>query len=186
MEPKNPTDDETRSINEADFVALLTSGQNAITLTVRALMLGDRGMEEVVQQTNAKLWQKRADFEVGTNFRAWAAAVARFEVLNYRKQQARDARLRFSDDLEQQIACEVGELEDDLYDRHAALQECLKQLKPESRDLLLSRYNGNETIADLASRIGRSVGGIKVSLSRLRTGLSQCIERRLSTGESVE
>ncbi|TWU19017.1 sigma-70 family RNA polymerase sigma factor [Allorhodopirellula heiligendammensis] len=179
MEPHQQSDDET------EFVAMLTGNQSAIVLAVRALMPGERSVDEVVQQTNAKLWQKRGDFERGTNFRAWAAAIARYEVLNYRKQQARDSRLTFSDELEHQIASEVGELNDDLLDRHAALQECLHELKPESRELLLSRYNSDETLAELACRIGRSVGGVKVTLCRLRTSLAQCIERRRSTEEGL-
>ncbi len=179
MEPSNQSDD------EAEFVAILTASQNAIALAVRALMPGDRCIDEVVQQTNAKLWQKRAEFEPGTNFRAWAAAVARYEVLNYRKQQARDARLKFSDELEHQIASEVGELHDDLLDRQLALRECLKELKTESRELLLSRYSRDETLAELASRVGRSVGGIKVTLCRLRTALSQCIQRRLNAEQGL-
>ena len=122
---------------DAQFVAELTRCQSPLELYVRGLMPGDPAAEEVVQQANAKIWLKRADFELGTNFRAWALSIARFEVLNYRKQQARDARLRFSDELEQTIATEMAELEDDLAERQTALQECLGELKPESRELLI-------------------------------------------------
>ena len=167
--------------NAAEFVALLTGCQAKLTLYVRSLMPADRGAEEVVQQANSKIWQKRNDFQLGTNFQAWAMAIARYEVLNYRKQQARDARLQFSDELEQTITEELQEWNDDQVDRHAALQNCLQQLKPESRDLLMTRYASSETLADLSHRIGRSVGGIKVTLSRLRSKLSDCIERHLRT-----
>ena len=49
--------------------------------------------------------------------------------------------------------------------------------------MLLSRYGGEETLAQLAARVGRSVGGIKVTLSRLRTALLECIQRRLIAEE---
>jgi RNA polymerase sigma-70 factor (ECF subfamily) len=173
------------SDEDAALVALLTASQTAITLAVRGLMPGERGVEEVVQQTNAKIWQKRAEFEPGTNFRAWAIAIARYEVLNFRKQQARDARLKFSDELEEQIAAEVADLNDDLLDRQFALRECLKELKADSRELLMARYSGEETLAEIAARVGRSVGGIKVTLCRLRTALSDCIQRRLKAEEGM-
>lgn len=176
----------SESDDDADFVAILTRSQNTIELVVRALMPGERCHDEVVQQTNSKIWQKRMEFDRGTNFRAWATAIARFEVLNYRKQRARDARVKFSSELEQQIATEVAYFHDDLADRRIALQECLNQLKPESRELLLSRYGREESLAELASRVGRSVGGIKVTLCRLRTALSDCIERRLDAAEGLE
>ena len=177
MEPSNPSDD------EADFVAMLTASQNAIALAVRALMPGERSVDEVVQQTNAKIWQKRGDFEAGTNFRAWASAIARFEVLNYRKHQARDARIKFSDELEHIIVAETAGIDDEMLNRQSALRECLKDLKSESREMLLSRYSGEETLAQLAARVGRSVGGTKVTLSRLRTALLECIQRRLLAEE---
>lgn len=167
---------------EAAFVALLTAAQTTIALAIRGLMPGDGGVDEVIQQTNVKIWQKRDEFELGTNFKAWAVTIARYEVLNYRKQQARDARLRFSDDLETQIAEEISQLDDTLVDRQLALRECLQQIKPESRELLLSRYASDETLSDYATRVGRSVGGVKVTLCRLRSALSACIERRMAAG----
>lgn len=173
MEPIESTHDD-------EFVASLTANQPALVMYVRSLMPGDRGAEEVVQQANAKIWQKRSDFENGTNFKAWMFAIARFEVLNYRKQQARDARLKFSDELEQTLASEMAEWDDDLLDRQEALQQCLKTLKPESRELLLMRYGSQETLAEFAGRVGRSVGGVKVTLNRLRNALATCIERRMS------
>ncbi len=165
--------------DDSEFVALLTGCQSALALYLRGLMPGDRGAEEVLQQTNAKIWQKRDDFKPGTNFRAWSLAIARFEVLNYRKQQARDARVRFSDELEQTIAAEIVEQDDDFLERHSALKDCLQELKPGSRDLLMMRYGSEETLADFASRIGRSAGSIKVTLYRLRGVLLTCIQRRL-------
>ncbi len=146
-------------------------------------MPGDRAASDVVQQANAKIWEKRSDFQLGTNFKAWAMSIARYEVLNYRKQQARDARLTFSDELEATIACEMAALDDDFAARHEALKACLKGLKPESRDLLMWRYGSQETLGDFADRVGRSVGALKVTLHRLRNSLATCIERRLVLGE---
>jgi RNA polymerase sigma-70 factor (ECF subfamily) len=173
----------TPAQNDSAFVAQLTDCQVPLALYVRGLMPGDGAAGDVVQQANAKIWEKRGDFESGTNFKAWALSIARFEVLNYRKQQARDARLIFSDELEATIASEIAGLDDDFAVRQLALKHCLHGLKPESRDLLMLRYGSRETLADFASRAGRSVGGLKVTLHRLRTSLAECIERQLLTGE---
>lgn len=170
---------------DAEFVAALTAGQAAIAVVVRALMPGESGFEEVVQQTNARLWEKRAEFEIGTHFQAWASAIARYEVLNYRKQQARDSRLRFSDELEQTIADEAPQFLNDLPQQQIALRMCLAEMNVENRELLLARYRGDESISQLASRVGRSAGGIRVTLSRLRDSLQKCIERKLETGEGL-
>jgi RNA polymerase sigma-70 factor (ECF subfamily) len=103
-------------------------------------------------------------------------------VLNYRKKQARDARLTFSDELERTIADEVPQMLHDLSQQQLALRKCLSELKAESRELLLARYRGEESISQLAAKLNRSVGGVRVTLSRLRDVLLKCIERRLETG----
>ena len=170
---------------DSAIVGLLTECQLPLRLYVRALMPGDSTYGDVIQQANAKIWEKREEFEIGTNFKAWAMAIARYEVLNQRKRQARDARLRFSSELEEIVATELVDLDDDLAERQEALRECMKSLKPESRELLMRRYASREPLSEFATRLGRSVGGVKVTLHRLRTSLAECIERRLvSAGES--
>ncbi|MCB9875929.1 MAG: RNA polymerase subunit sigma-24, partial [Planctomycetaceae bacterium] len=86
---------------DSRFVNELTTNQLSLSLYVRSLLPGDSAAHDVAQQANAKIWEKRGEFELGTNFKAWAFSIARYEVLNYRKRQSRDARLVFSDDLEQ-------------------------------------------------------------------------------------
>lgn len=175
MEPKEEDD--------GAFVALLTEHQLAIRYYVASLLPGDPSAPDVTQQANTTIWQKRNDFEIGTNFKAWAFAIARFEVLNYRKQQARDSRLTFSDELEEIIASEIEGESDDFERHHAALRLCLQKLKPMDRDLIYHRYFRKEPLADFAAKTGRSVGGLKVTLHRLRRNLRRCIERRLQEGK---
>lgn len=171
--------------DDSAIVGLLTECQLPLRLYVRSLMHGDPTAGDVIQQTNAKIWEKREDFQPGTNFKAWAMAIARYEVLNHRKRQARDARLQFSSELEETVASELAEMDDDLAERQAALRQCMKSLKPESRELLMRRYASREPLAEFARQVGRSVGGVKVTLHRLRSALAECIERRLlAAGES--
>ncbi|QDU63319.1 RNA polymerase sigma factor [Planctomycetes bacterium Pan216] len=171
--------------HDATFVSELTAHQLPILLYVRSLLPGDPSARDVAQQTNAKIWEKRSEFELGTNFRAWAFSIARFEVLNYRKQQARDAKLYFSDDLQEVIATEMADTHDDIQERHEALKRCLGKLRSRDRELLLHRYASTERLADYASMIGRSVGGLKVTLHRLRSALLECMERQLHAGETA-
>lgn len=170
--------------DDSQIVGLLTEYQMSLVVYVRSLMPGDPSANDVVQQANARIWEKRSEFRLGSNFRAWSFAIARFEVLNHRKRQARDARLTFSEDLEQTISSELASLEDDVLSRHEALRQCLGSLKAKSRQLLMQRYGSTESLAEFATRRGRSVGGLKVSLNRLRTSLAECIERKLLVEES--
>ncbi len=170
---------------DAQFVALLTDFQLPLLLYVRSLLPGDPAARDVAQEASAKIWEKRADFELGTNFKAWAFSIGRYEVLNYRKRQSRDAKLMFSEDLAQTIADELAQAPGDIQDRHEALQACLQMLRPQDRRLLLHRYSSSTSLADYAAEYQRSVGGLKVTLHRLRTALLRCIEGRLESGEAA-
>jgi RNA polymerase sigma-70 factor (ECF subfamily) len=171
--------------HETAFVAHLTDIQMPLRLYMQALLPGDSAAHDVVQQANATLWRKREDFILGTNFKAWAFSVARYEVLNYRKQQARDSRLVFGEDLEQTFAVEIASRDDDTELRHEALKHCLEKLRPKDRELLLHRYTATAgTLEDYAQISGRSVGGLKVTLHRLRNALLGCIEKQLTPLEA--
>lgn len=167
--------------NESAFVEQLTDLQLVLRIYVQSLLPGDSSAHDVTQQANATIWRKRGDFEIGTNFKAWAFSIARYEVLNYRKQQARTARFGFSEELNDTIAEEMTVRTTDLEQRHVALRSCLEGLRSKDRELLLHRYSSAGTLKDYSVRTGRSVGGLKVTLHRLRSALLSCISRRLQT-----
>ena len=171
---------------DSQIVALLTEHQLSIRLYVQSLLPGDSGAHDVAQTANSTLWKKRDDFEIGTNFKAWAFAIARFEVLNYRKKQAREARrLVFSEEMENFIADELPQHEDELEERQIALRGCLEQLKPAERELILHRYFERTPLKDYAEQIGRTAGSLKVTLFRVRNKLQRCILLKMP-GEEAE
>ncbi len=55
---------------ESATVAALTDIQLSLQCYVRSLLPGDYAASDVVQQANAKIWEKRAEFAQGTNFKA--------------------------------------------------------------------------------------------------------------------
>ena len=113
----------TDKSQESAIVALLTELQMPLRLYVNSLLPGDPSAKDVTQQANATIWKKRLDFTPGSNFKAWAFSIARFEVLNYRKRLAKEARLHFSEDLEQTFATEMSEFAEDWDSRMQALGE---------------------------------------------------------------
>ena len=166
---------------DAEFVAQLTSHQSALRLYVASLLPGCDDVADVAQQANVTIWDKRADFESGTNFKAWIFAIARYKVLDYRKKKARDSRLTFTEEMEGIFAAELPEFSDDLDSRQQHLRECLAQLKPAQRELIQHRYFHRTPLEEYAKLIGRSAGGLRVTLHRLRETLARCIESKLAS-----
>jgi RNA polymerase sigma-70 factor (ECF subfamily) len=94
--------------------------------------------------------------------------------------------LVFGEELEQVLAQDLVERDDETERRHEALRGCLAKLRQQDRELLLHRYSSTAgTLDDFAQRMGRSVGGLKVTLHRLRNSLLTCIEKQLTTTEAA-
>ncbi|MDA7598005.1 sigma-70 family RNA polymerase sigma factor [bacterium] len=170
---------------DSEFITLLTAHQSALRLYVASLLPGESRAVDVAQQANTTIWKKRDDFEIGTNFKAWIFAIARFEVLNFRKKQAKDSRrLVFSEELEDMMAEELPQLANDLDIRQTALRDCMENLKTAERELILHRYFHRTPLADYSKEIGRPVGSLKVTLHRIRGKLAKCIGSKMAVKEA--
>ncbi len=169
-----------------EFVRELTELQKALRVFVGYLMGGASATPDVVQEVNLILWEKREQFEMGTNFRAWAFTTARYVVLGYRRRMRRDGALLFDPDLIERLADE-WQVEPDEHERKlAALEHCLEKLPEEDLELVLKRYrSGHGGVEHLASQLGCSSGGLRSRLFRLRAALKQCVRRELEVEEGL-
>ena len=75
---------------------------------------------------------------------------------------------------------------DDLSDHQIALRSCLQMLKPADRDLIHHRYFKRTPLKEYSIEIGRSIGGLKVTLHRLRNRLQICIEKRIALSKEIQ
>lgn len=158
---------------------LIAAHQTRLRGLLRCLMINSRDVDDVLQETNRVLWQKSAQFQLGTDFWAWAAQIARFEVLTWRKRQSRDQHV-----FDEELVAGIGELaqshlaESD--NRLSALERCLERQPPSNRQLLELRYVLDESMASISDRLARPAGSIRQTLYRIRTALADCVQRVLA------
>ena len=140
--------------------------------------IGKKGdAEDVLQSTLLVLWRKFPGvYPYGYDrFRRWAFCVAKLERLRFHREQR---GLRF-------LAADVVEA---LVDQHAeavtkqmgedvALEECLGQLPKGERNFLLNAY-GSKRIQDFAEGAGINPDAVYQRLSRLRSRLRECLNRK--------
>ncbi len=158
-----------------EYVRLLVSHQASIRAFVISRMPGLPGASDVVQEVNLILWKKRTAFKIGTNFRAWAFAIARKKVSNHIRVLKRTERLPLSDQLLEELA-EDGATEPDQMDSWIdALDQCLGRLNEEQRELINFRYRGG-SLTNHPS--GASPGALRTRLHRIRALLRNCIKSR--------
>lgn len=162
-----------------EFVLELTNHQTAMLAYIRSLAPGNSGARDLLQDVNITLWQKRATFELGTNFKAWAFQTIRYHILNHRRRLVSQGWLVFDDDLIERMAPDFEVEPEDLEERHLALRKCLTRLRPKDRELLHHRYATSSPLKEFAEQTHRSAGTLKALLFNLRAGLRTCIEREI-------
>ncbi len=144
-------------------------------------VLGDPDRsEEVCQNASLAIIRKWDRFELGTSFRAWAFAVARFEIMAH-VQKRQDLPLA-SEEL--QVLTRVWEEErptqaEDL--KREALRRCVRKLPEQKRDVLRLRYEQGYGCDRVAGTLGKKVGAIHMLLRRLREALRDCVQREMGT-----
>lgn len=170
----------TNAEHDQEFVALLTAHQGPVLAYVRSLMPGFSGASDILQQTNITLWKKKDHFEIGTNFKAWAFAIARNHVMDQRKKLKRNGWLVFSDELAEVFAQEIDEDEPfDQDEAFRALEVCLSKLRDHDRELVQKRYCESVTLDAYAKELNRSSGTLKARLFKIRASLRRCLDNQL-------
>jgi RNA polymerase sigma-70 factor (ECF subfamily) len=139
--------------------------------------------EDVFQEVFLTVTRKACEFTPGSNFLAWARAIARLKVLEACRSARGGPALLGPEALEAVVA--AADVDDDVWaQKREALQQCLKQLAPRAREILELRYCDEYLPPpEIASRLSWSVGAVHVALSRARKFLQECTRRRLAPRE---
>lgn len=138
--------------------------------------------DDVLQETNIFLWERKDDFKAGSNFKAWAFKVAYFKSMASRRDSIRRGEVVFSEAIAQRISSEAEAHFEHRPDKLTALGSCLKKLKSEEYQLLQEKYINRNSLTDFAQQIGKSSDAVHKAASRLRLGLKSCIEQQLLKG----
>lgn len=162
-----------------EFVQLFTKHQRRVYLFILGQIPNPGDAEEVLQESNVVILRKCDQFEIGTNFLAWACSVARFEILKYRDRFKRN-RLRFSSEFLDLIEGETVRRDELSDSRRDALATCIGKLSDKDRELIQLRYASDGKGQDVAAALGRPRNSVYQSLSRIRKLLLDCVNRSLA------
>ena len=160
-----------------EFLRLFVDHEAAVHGFVRSLVPRREDAREIMQEVALVLWEKFDVFDQTRDFRKWACGVARYEVLAFTRDKARD-RLVFDESLVEVLADEgVGDSSGE--PRREALEGCLGKLASSQRALVLSAYDPDTRMDALAEQRGQTAMSLYKKLHRIRQTLLLCIERTL-------
>jgi RNA polymerase sigma-70 factor (ECF subfamily) len=153
---------------------------------VGGLLRDAHAAEDVIQEVWLRLAAEVEKGNVLDNQSAWCRGVAKNLVLKHWRKQRNAKVVADSAVLEVFLArideafAETDESADLWERRQQALDECVAALPEKSRRLLSLRYEGRESVENVAGRVGQSFDAVTKALYRLRQALSDCVERKLS------
>jgi RNA polymerase sigma-70 factor, ECF subfamily len=166
-----------------EFYCRLVDAQRTLYAYILRLLPNAADANDVLQETNMVLMRRRNDFRPGAEFVAWAAGVARFQVLAFRRDAGRQ-RLVFGEPLLDQLAAREAVKADTLDAMFTALERCRAKLSAADCRLLDSRYGENLSVTEIAERDGRSPRAISQALYRIRVLLLDCIQQVVRSQEN--
>lgn len=168
-------------------MTLFTRHERALRAFVRSLVYRWEDVDEVMQNTGLVLWRKFPEFDATgedreTDFFRWACVVARFEVLSWRRDRARDRHV-FDEDLVELLAAEADEARETLSAERQALELCLRKLPDDLRRVVLSAYEPGVKLNEVAKELGKTATAFYKKLNRTRASLLDCVRREAATME---
>jgi RNA polymerase sigma-70 factor (ECF subfamily) len=164
------------------FLRLFTTSEPALRAFVRRLVPSRDDARDVMQEVALVLWRKFGECPAGDGFRRWAFGVARYEVLAWFRDKARDRHV-LADDVLELLADESIEADERLESQRETLRACLDKLPSDRRRLVLAAYGPGARIQEVAALSGRTVAAFYQWLHRVRLALLECVRRATAKGD---
>lgn len=150
-------------------------------------LLPDRSVaEDVLHEVFLVLTEKASSFTPGTNFLAWARAVAYRKTLQAIEARGREAHALPLEALEKLAeSSESDVFVEDWEERRSALRYCLEKLGSGARRMLRLHYFEGFGVSEVADRVGWGRSSVSVAMSRARKALRVCVRKRMTSAEGA-
>jgi RNA polymerase sigma-70 factor, ECF subfamily len=169
-------------LNEQDqerFMRLWAEAQPAVAAFVHAVVRDSAAAKDLAQETALVLFRRFGEYDGQRPFVAWALGVAKFQVLGFRRDEARSF-VTFDTELFDKFTELWAEAAPAVDRRAEALQTCLERLAGRARQVVRLRYFEGLTAEEIGRQTGSNGAAIRMLLQRVREQLRQCIQKQAS------
>jgi len=167
--------------SRSDFEGLFENHELAFRVYAKVLLPSWDAVDEVMQTASLVMWRKVEELDSPDGFLPWGKVVVRFTAKKYLRNRSRDPLVFDPELIEFLIQDEERQDEVALAQRQAALSQCLDALGNDSRQLVLSPYQGHGYLTKLAEASGRTRNSLYKQIRRIRARLEQCVIQQLDT-----
>jgi len=176
-----PSEEESTEFSQEDFVEIFTGHSRRLYRFILTLTTNRPDADDIFQSTSIILFKKFNEFDpsIGT-FYSWSCRIAYLEVLNLRRSKRKATML--SNEVIELLYADVALRGDELNTREGVLEECMKKLRTQERQMVKDRYYYEYTPKQLAERLNCSVHAVYRSLAKVHGLLRRCVDRSMVTG----
>ena len=162
------------------YVDKLMASHNRLYTYIYSLTGKPDQAEDILQETNKKLWQLKDEYDHSREFLPWAYTVAYNQVRAARTKVKRE-RLVFQDEeVLHALANEQISRAEKVNERSLALEKCMASLSEKHKKLIKKYYTDGFTMEEVGQACQRSASSIAVALHRIRVSLLECIKEQLT------
>jgi len=161
----------------APFSEVYTENYAAVHGYLRARILRSHDTEDLCQEVFLRTFRLLKRYNGSTPIKYWVLGIARNVLREFVRKVRRRKEVAWAElclDLEETI-----ETENPYEDILPLLPVCTLQLTEAARDALNLRYMVGLKLQDIAEKMGRSLGAVKVLMHRARQILRRCIQKNI-------
>lgn len=179
---KNVNNDERSSTEHVALVQrLFVTHTRSLLSYLMAFSPSASQADDLLQEVFLRVTDKAHTFRDGTNFLAWARAIARNLLFEAAREQRRAPWALSPEVIEklEETAPELTPSDEQL----SALKQCIAALKNRQRELIVLRYERELAPEAIAAETSLKIESVHVMLSRARAALRECVQRKLRVSE---
>jgi len=156
-----------------EFLRRYVAVQAPLRSYLLALLRRADDAEDVFQDVSIILWDRYAEYDPAFPFLNWAFGIARNHAARWRRGRAR-APAWLPPEVEEKLAADQAEIEDDLRARRRTLQDCVEKLGAGARELLRLRYERALPLQEIAAVRRMTLNAVNKALGKIRRFLGEC------------
>lgn len=176
---------EDRQQSMQELAVHWTKAQPVVAAFISSVVSNFQDVDEILGRVAVTLVQKFDRYDRNKSFVAWAVGIAKYEILNHRREMAYDKHIFDTKAIEHLAGAYEAEAPH-LDDLREALAHCLKKVEGRSRRVLQMRYIRGLKPGRIARQLDMTANAIFVLLHRIRLALRKCIEHKLATSEAMK
>ena len=165
-----------------EFLKLFVRHQQEIYAYILTLVPHVHDADDLFQDGMTVMWKKFDQFQPGTNFASWGIQIMRFQILDYRRNLARNKQVLVEDSLFEVLIDHLPTIQDEAAARIEALRKCLALLDNRSKRIIKMRYERNISVEKIASYLKLSRRHVYHILGQINSVLLRCMRKTLAEG----